>query len=141
MPELPVEQRAGGIVFRKENKEVEFLLVTSNSNLNRWIIPAGHVETGETYQETALREVVEEAGVKGVILSDLGALEYFWNREDRKLLIRTHLYLMKYDKTIATNPEGRKVSFFNFEETKSLNMWIESRGFLEKAYQILKVNY
>lgn len=140
MPELPVEQRAGGIVFRKENNQIEFLLVTSNSNRNRWIIPAGHVETGESYQETALREVVEEAGANAVILTDLGVLEYIWYREAQKLLIKTHLYLMKYINTIAINPEGRQVGFFSFERTNTLNIWMESREFLEKAYQLLKAN-
>lgn len=133
---LPVEQRAGGIVFLIENDKVEFLLVTSNSNRDRWIIPAGHVEAGETPAETALREVVEEAGVEADILSDLGVLEYIWYRSNQKILIETHLYLMKYIKTVATNPEGRQVCFFDFEQTKSLNMWNESRTFLKKANQV-----
>lgn len=138
MPHIPVEQRAGGIVFREKNKEIEFLLVTSNSNRNRWIIPAGHVETGESYQETALREVEEEAGVKAIILCNLDILEYIWYCESQKLLIRTHLFLMKYINTITINPEGRQVNFFSFERTKTLNLWMESRNCLEKAYQLLK---
>ncbi len=140
MLDVPVEQRAGGIVFRKINSGIEFLLVTSNSNRNRWIIPAGHVEIGESHQETALREVVEEAGVKAIILSDLGMLEYIWYRETQKLLIKTHLYLMQYINTVAINPEGRQVGFFSFEGTNTLNMWTESRKFLEKTYQLLKAN-
>ncbi|MGE5606957.1 MAG: NUDIX domain-containing protein [Bacteroidota bacterium] len=135
MPELPVEQRAGGIVFREESNRIEFLLVTSNSNRNRWIIPAGHVEVGETPRETALREVEEEAGVKADILSDLGVLNYVWYRSNQKIMIETHLYLMKYVNTIAVNPEGRQVGFFSFEQTNNLNMWEESRFFLKKAWE------
>jgi len=138
LTDLPVEERAGGIVFRKRNERIEFLLVTSNSNRNRWIIPAGHVETGESFKETALREVHEEAGVKAVIHSDLGVLEYIWYRDSQKLLIRTYLYLMKYVDTVAINPEGRQVCFYSFAKTKTLNMWEESRQFLVKAYQLLK---
>lgn len=139
MPDLPVEQRAGGIVFRSDNNRIDFLLVTSNSNLNRWIIPAGHVEAGETTMETALREVFEEAGVETIILSDLGVLEYVWYHSNQKTLIKTNLYLMKYVKTVAINPEGRQVGFFSFEQTKALSMWEESRKFLEKACELMKV--
>lgn len=140
LPELPVQQRAGGLVFRNENNQIKFLLVTSNSNPNRWIIPAGHVEAGESYRETALREVAEEAGVEAAIFSALGVMEYVWYREFQKLLIKTHLYLMEHVNTFATNPEGRQVDFFSFEQTKALNMWAESREFIEKAYQLLKAN-
>ncbi len=136
MSNLPVEHRAGGVVFRKENSRIEFLLVTSNSNRNRWIIPAGHVEVGETFMETALREVVEEAGVEAVVVSDLGNLNYIWYRGNQKNLINTHLYLMKYLKTITINPEGRQVRFFPLEEVFELNLWEESREFLKKAQEL-----
>lgn len=130
-----MEHRAGGIVYRKENGRVEFLLVTSNSNHNRWIIPAGHVEIGETAPETALREVAEEAGVDAAIVSDLGNLSYIWYRSNQKTLINTSLYLMKYLKTIAINPEGRQVKFFAIGDALNLNLWEESREFLLKAQE------
>ncbi len=139
MSNLPIERRAGGIVFCKEDSRIEFLLVTSNSNRNRWIIPAGHVEAGEAPMETALREVEEEAGVEAAIISDLGILEYLWYRSNQKILIETHLYLMKYLKTVAINPEGRQVGFFDYKQAESLNMWDESRAFLEKAYEQMKI--
>lgn len=135
---MPVEQRAGGVVFRKENGEIEFLLITSNSNRNRWIIPAGHVEAGETFMDTALREVTEEAGVEAAIVADLGNLSYLWRRGNQKVTINTSLYLMKYLKTITINPEGRLVRFFSFEETLNLNLWDESREFILKAQEIVK---
>lgn len=109
------------------------MLVTSNSNTNRWIIPAGHVEVGETFRDAALREVAEEAGVGAVVVADLGNLSYPWYRNSQKILINTSLYLMKYLQTIAINPEGRLVKFYTFEETLDLNLWDESREFLQKA--------
>jgi 8-oxo-dGTP pyrophosphatase MutT (NUDIX family) len=45
-------------------------------------LPKGHVEAGESCEQTAIREVREEAGLKGVqILADLGQLtvEFDWN--------------------------------------------------------------
>lgn len=137
MTNLPVEHRAGGVVFRRENGKIEFLLVTSNSNRERWVIPAGHVEDGETFLETALREVTEEAGVEAVVVSEIGSLNYVWRRENQKVRIETYLYLMRYLKKVAANPEGRQVGFFDYEQLKNLKMWDESRTILKKAFELL----
>ncbi|OYW42573.1 hypothetical protein B7Z28_01420, partial [Candidatus Saccharibacteria bacterium 32-45-3] len=58
--EIVREPTAGGIVFRrnKEN-EVEILLIQDAKD--RWTIPKGHIEEGETAQQTAKREIGEEA--------------------------------------------------------------------------------
>lgn len=130
-----VEKRAGGIVIKNVEGQILFLLVTSNSNKNRWIIPAGHVEEGETANETALREVEEEAGVKASIISDFGSFQYNWYRDNKRILIDTHIFLMNYIKTLHQNPEGRQVGYFNLQEIKNMNLWEESRAFIEKAYR------
>jgi len=132
---IPLEYRAGGIVCRNIEGRYEFLLVTSNSNRERWIIPAGHIENGETAEEAALREVVEEAGVCAKILLPLGNFRYSWYRNQQHIHIDTCLFLMEYEKTIMVNPEGRDVRFFSYPEIQSLNLWDESREFLRRAYE------
>lgn len=131
-----IEYRAGGIVFRIDEGEIRYLLVTSNSNKNKWIFPAGHVEKGETPPIAALREVLEEAGVEAEIVTDLGGFEYFWYRNNSRITIKNHFYLMKYQKTVLDNPEGRQVGFYSFTETETLNLWEESRHFLVKAHKL-----
>lgn len=131
------ELRAGGIVFRREHGQVEYLLVTSNSNKNRWIFPAGHVEHGETYEETALREVEEEAGVSAAIICKLGNYHYSWYRDNRKTIIDTHLFLMQYLTTLSINPEGRQVNFFSYDAILNLNLWEESREFMARAQRMV----
>ena len=41
-----------------------------------WVLPKGKVEEGENRQEAALREVLEETGVKADILKYLGEIHY-----------------------------------------------------------------
>jgi len=48
------------VVVRKGNR---FLLVHERKHGQRWYLPAGRVEAGETFPEAAKREVLEEAGV------------------------------------------------------------------------------
>ena len=61
--EIVREPTAGGIVFRRNNStdEVEILLIQDAKD--RWTIPKGHIEEGETAQQTAKREIGEEAGL------------------------------------------------------------------------------
>jgi 8-oxo-dGTP pyrophosphatase MutT (NUDIX family) len=133
-----IEERAGGVIYRISGNRIEYLLVTSNSNRARWIIPAGHIEDGETAAETAIREVEEEAGVRVKIVADLGAFQYFWYRNHRKIIINTHIYLMEYLAVVTSDPEGRMVSFYTYEEVRELNLWEESKVIMEKADKICK---
>lgn len=134
IPNLPLELRAGGIVFRKTATMLEYLLVTSKSNPNKWIFPAGHVETGEALALAAIREVREEAGVAADILYELGHIRYDWNRDNHKTAIDTCLFLMQFREILFENPEGRQVVFFSIDQVHTLNLWDESRAFLEKVH-------
>lgn len=56
------EHSCGAVVFRKINDEFRFLLI-KNRRSNHWGFPKGHMEKGETREETAIREVLEETGI------------------------------------------------------------------------------
>ena len=56
------EHSCGAVVFRRINEEYRFLLI-KNRRSNHWGFPKGHMEQGETRQETAIREVLEETGL------------------------------------------------------------------------------
>ena len=63
---MKTEFSAGGVVYRKLNDKVEFLVV-QHSGHHRWVLPKGWIDPGETKEQTAIREVKEEAGVEGEI--------------------------------------------------------------------------
>jgi 8-oxo-dGTP pyrophosphatase MutT (NUDIX family) len=65
---------AGAVVFREDGGERRFLLVRSSSGTG-WVLPKGHIEHGETLEETARREVLEEAGATVEILQPIGVIE------------------------------------------------------------------
>lgn len=68
MPE-PSAKIAGTIIRDKEGR---YLLVqeTRPDIYGRWGLPAGHVDEGETPQQAAIRETLEETGYKTVLISD-----------------------------------------------------------------------
>jgi 8-oxo-dGTP diphosphatase len=53
----------GGLVWRLREGQVEVLLIKQFAHKERWGIPKGHVDKGETLEECAVREIREEAGV------------------------------------------------------------------------------
>lgn len=93
--EVVREPTAGGIVYRRNKKgDVEILLIQDAKD--RWTIPKGHIEEGETAQETALREIGEEAGIKEAeAICWLGKIHFRYRRVSTLVLMTTQIYLVK----------------------------------------------
>ena len=93
--EIVREPTAGGVVFRhNQGGELEILLIQDAKN--RWTIPKGHIEPGETPQQTAKREISEEAGLYNTkIIAWLGEINFRYRRMDKLVLMTTKIYLMK----------------------------------------------
>ena len=62
--EIVREPTSGGVIFRHGSKGIEILLIQDAKD--RWTIPKGHIEEGETAVQTARREIGEEAGLHDV---------------------------------------------------------------------------
>lgn len=80
-------KRAACLCFRSE-LEQEVLLVSSSRYPDKWIVPGGGMEPEEEASVAAMREVYEEAGVKG----DLGRLLGVFENQERKH--RTYVYIL-----------------------------------------------
>jgi 8-oxo-dGTP pyrophosphatase MutT (NUDIX family) len=93
--EIVREPTAGGVVFRRNKaNEVEILLIQDTKN--RWTIPKGHIEEGETAQQTAKREIGEEAGLTDTdVIGWLGKIHFRYRRVDRLVLMTTQIYLVR----------------------------------------------
>ena len=55
------EKSCGGIIYKKEENKLLFLIVVHNKGHASF--PKGHVEEGETEEETAIREIKEETNI------------------------------------------------------------------------------
>lgn len=93
--EIVREPTAGGVVFRRNQAGgVEILLIQDAKD--RWTIPKGHIEEGETAQQTAKREIGEEAGLYDTeVLGWLGKIHFRYRRVDRLVLMTTQIYLVR----------------------------------------------
>tara|TARA_Y200000002_G_scaffold371604_1_gene368442 strand:+ start:906 stop:1400 length:495 start_codon:yes stop_codon:yes gene_type:complete len=90
---LPKISSAGGLVLNDENN---ILLMLKG---RKWDMPKGRIESGESKQKTARREVAEETGLDFHKLSIQGKLVSTWHttrHDDIRYLKKTHWYLMRY---------------------------------------------
>jgi len=91
---------AGGVVFKKSDTALIVCLISRKRDKKRvWCLPKGHVEAGEQLEETALREVREETGIKGTILAPIQSIAYqFYDQKSQQLISKTvHFFLIRYD--------------------------------------------
>ena len=77
--ELPVvrEYSAGGLVFDDRGR-VAIIARHSRSGHLEWCLPKGHIEKGETPQQTAVREVHEETGILGEVVDSIATIDYWF---------------------------------------------------------------
>jgi 8-oxo-dGTP pyrophosphatase MutT (NUDIX family) len=94
---------AGALVYRLNGTSVEFLIQKSKKRPDVWLFPKGHVESGETNEEAALRELKEESGVSGV---NLGLLHEF-TVEFKNEIQHFTFYLFQFTDIVGEAEKGR----------------------------------
>ena len=64
---MTYEKSWGAVVFTRSHNEIQYLIIRNLTGI--YGFPKGHVEPGETEEQTALREVFEEVGLSVNLLS------------------------------------------------------------------------
>lgn len=82
-----LRKRAACLCLRSEEKP-DVLLVSSSSSKDLWVVPGGGIDPGEAPATAALREIKEEAGVRGRMI---GLLDVFENTARKT---RTYVYVV-----------------------------------------------
>jgi 8-oxo-dGTP pyrophosphatase MutT (NUDIX family) len=104
---------AGGVAFRKKGNQFSYLVISSSDGAH-WVLPKGHIETGEGPEETALRELREEAGIIGEIVTELSTHQY--KKEDEVINVRYFLI--------------RHIGYGHPKENRSVQ-WVNEHGALQ----------
>ena len=55
------EYSCGAVVFTRESGDIRYVIIKSREGI--YGLPKGHMEAGETEEQTALREILEETGL------------------------------------------------------------------------------
>jgi len=132
---------SGGVIFRENNNTAEIALISVKGG-NVWCLPKGLVEKGELPEETAVREVQEETGLKGRIIDKIGDISYWYFIKEENIRSRktVHFYLMKYEggTTADHNWEVDDAAWFAVDEALKKVSYKGDKEIVEKAKNIIE---
>ena len=129
---------AGGAAYRKNGASTEIVLIQTSSE-GRWQLPKGIIDPGETAEQTAIREVREEAGINCEILCELETIDYWYVERHGKVPERihktVHFYLMRYvDGDVADHDdEVREARWVEINNAREILAFGTERSVVEKA--------
>ena len=125
---------AGGVVMKREKDGSKVLLI--KDSYGHWIWAKGHIEKKESPEETAIREVSEETGLKDLRIAEkLGKQEYWFTLKGKKIFKTVYVFLIEAgdDKLDIQTSEIQTGEWFSPEEALNKIEYEGSRAFLQKA--------
>ncbi|QKY19340.1 NUDIX domain-containing protein [Halolamina sp. CBA1230] len=129
---------AGAILFRDTRGEREYLLLKSRPG--DWEFPKGGVEGEEELQQTAIREVTEEAGIEDFRLIDGFREEYDYVFEANGETIHktVHLFIARsFEASAELSSEHRDMQWRDYDQALNTITQDGPRDILEEAHDYL----
>jgi 8-oxo-dGTP pyrophosphatase MutT (NUDIX family) len=108
-----------------------------------WVLPKGRLEEGESIRTAALREVLEETGVKGEVIDYLGEVNYRYKnlRRNETVYKTVHWYLMKTSSMdcVPQRKEGFvDARFVHINKAKDLLRYTDERKIISKGIELIR---
>lgn len=135
------EYSAGGVVYRDNDAGYEFVAV-QRARHDDWSLPKGHIESGETREQAAIREVKEETGIDARIVAPIGEVVYFYKRPRQGLTRKTvYHYLMEAvtHELGGPNWEVAEARWLPITEAHTLLTYSNDKQIINKAQALLGI--
>ena len=125
----------GGVVIH--DGKVLLLYKNQNGRYMGWVLPKGTVEPGETYQQTALREVKEETNSDAEIVKYIGKTQYTFRGNEDIVSKTVHWYLMVTD-SFDCKPQAEEffvdAGFYKQHEASYLLKFHDEKQMMRRAF-------
>jgi formylglycine-generating enzyme required for sulfatase activity/ADP-ribose pyrophosphatase YjhB (NUDIX family)/predicted transcriptional regulator len=131
---------SGGVIFKREERLIKVLLGFSEGS-SEWRLPKGMLKEGESVEECALREVLEETGYKTKIV---GFIDFKnWSYEyDQKMWDETvFFFILKLEEPSASEEidnEFELVKWFISDDAVEKLAYKSEKEILQKAIDLYK---
>ncbi|MDU0969278.1 MAG: NUDIX hydrolase [Actinomycetaceae bacterium] len=139
------ETSAGGVVVKVHNGRAYVALIARRNRRGtiEWCLPKGHVEAGETIDETAIREVFEETGITGSVIMPLATISYSFSGAGRWVHKVVHHFLLEYVEgsiTVEGDPdhEAEEAAWFLLSDAEHALVYPNERKVVHLARELLR---
>lgn len=137
------EHKSCGLIvfFQNDNAKIEYLLL--NYVAGHWDFPKGHIESGESEEETALRELTEETGLSKKDVSIWPGfneeIEYFYKSGRELQHKKVSFYLAESkSKEVKLSDEHVGFEWLTFKKALERLTYKTTKDVLRKANHFLK---
>jgi ADP-ribose pyrophosphatase YjhB (NUDIX family) len=133
------ETSAGGVVLDAEQAKVVLIGRLDRRGRLLWSLPKGHIEEGETPEQTAVREVAEETGISSEVLRPLGTIDYWFVADNRRIHKTVHHFLMQATagELSDADVEVTEVAWVPLDDLDGRLAYADERRLVRKAREFL----
>ncbi len=133
---MKYEKSCGSVIYKFENNSTYILLIKHNKG--HWSFPKGHMETGETEYQTAIREVKEETNLDIKIYD---GFRYVTTYSPKENVMKDVVYFLSTpinNEIIPQLEEIQKIEWVNENEAKNIITYEEDIKILDEALNFIK---
>jgi 8-oxo-dGTP pyrophosphatase MutT (NUDIX family) len=127
-------RQAGVIAIRRVGNAVD-VCVTRRKDRDRWGIPKGMIDRGDSSQDTALNEAWEEAGLRGRLMTTVGSYEY--EKWGCSFVVTVYLMDVLVEANIWDEHRSRERAWLTFSEAMERLADHPARPLLGRAFTIV----
>ncbi len=122
---------AGGIVRRAGTRGVE-ILVVHRPRYDDWSLPKGKLDAGESFEDAAIREVLEETGVRARLGEELEPVRYR-DGKGRDKLVRYWVMEVHDEGAFAPNDEVDEIRWIAPAEAEEQLSYLRDAELVRRA--------
>ncbi|WP_253829716.1 NUDIX hydrolase [Prauserella aidingensis] len=132
------ETSAGGLVVDRARTHAALIGRLNRHGRLLWSLPKGHIEDGETVEDTAVREVREETGILARVVRPLGSIDYWFVAERRRIHKTVHHFLLEAHggELSDDDVEVTEVAWVPLDELDSRLAYTDERKLVRKAREL-----
>lgn len=132
------ETSAGGLVVDQDRRHAVLIGRLDRHGKLLWSLPKGHIEEGETIEQTAVREVKEETGISAQVLESLGTIDYWFVAQRRRVHKTVHHFLLEAvgGELSDDDIEVTEVAWVPIAELEDRLAYTDERALVRKARRL-----